>query len=73
VEYLRVPSREWHRACGNYIRRGHATQYTIRDIDDNRREGGSREKPKSPKITRSGRVSKPGLYPGQQILSHPFT
>jgi len=39
------------------------TQYSTQDINNNRREGGSREKPKSPKTTRSGRVSKPGLYP----------
>ena len=70
-ECLRVPGGEWHGACGSCIRRGHATQCSARDINDNR-EGGSREKPKSPKTTRSGRVSKPGLYPGQRILGHPF-
>jgi hypothetical protein len=63
MECLRVPGREWHRACSNCIRRGYATQCTTRDINNNRGEGGSRGKPKSPKITRSGRVLKPGLYP----------
>ena len=67
MEYLRVPGREWHGACGNCIRRGHATQYTTRDIDNNRGERSSGGKPKSPKITRNGRVSKPGAYPGQQV------
>ena len=40
------------------------TQYIIRDINNNRGEGGSRGKPKSPKITRSKQVLKPGAYPG---------
>jgi hypothetical protein len=60
---LRVPGREWYRVYSSYIYYSYITQYSIRDINNNR-EGGSREKPKSPKTIQSGQVSKPGLYPG---------
>jgi hypothetical protein len=68
AECLKIPGGEWHGACGNCIRRGHATRCSARDMDEVEDRGpgnsGGQQK-KAPTVTRSGRVSKPGDYPTQ--------